>query len=109
MDKIYKVLRTGLWAVAALCLSGTQVSCDSDDIEGDAMYTFTGETVASFCQNDPELTDFYQLITKCGADALLEVARAARAERRRRWCTTALSAGRKNMLHWISFPGPCRP
>lgn len=73
MDKIYKVLRTGLWAVATLCLSGTQVSCDSDDIEGDAMYTFTGETVASFCQNDPELTDFYQLITKCGADALLEV------------------------------------
>ena len=73
MGKIYRILRTGFWAVAALCLSGVQVSCDSDDIKVDAMYTFTGETVASFCQNTPELTDFYKLITKCGADALLEV------------------------------------
>ena len=132
MDKIYKVLRTGLWAVAALCLSGTQVSCDSDDIEGDAMYTFTGETVASFCQNDPELTDFYQLITKCGADALLEVyghytcfapsneaveeyvkglgktLEELTAEEAQKVVYNCVIRG-TNMLHWISFPAPCRP
>ena len=73
MNNIHKLFKWGLWSVAVLCLSGVQVSCDSDDIDADAMYTFTGETVASFCQNDPELSDFYQLITKCGADALLEV------------------------------------
>ena len=73
MNKIHRLFKWGLWSVAVLCLSGMQMSCNSDDIDADAMYTFTGETVASFCQNDPELSDFYQLITKCGADALLEV------------------------------------
>ena len=73
MNKIHRLFKWGLWSVAVLCLSGMQMSCNSDDIDADAMYTFTGETVASFCQNDPELSDFYQLITKCGADAILEV------------------------------------
>ena len=73
MNKIHRLFKWGLWSVAVLCLSGMQMSCNSDDIDADAMYTFTGETVASFCQNNPELSDFYQLITKCGADALLEV------------------------------------
>lgn len=58
MNNIHKLFKWGLWSVAVLCFSGVQVSCDSDDIDADAMYTFTGETVASFCQNDPELSDF---------------------------------------------------
>ena len=48
-------------------------ACDSDNIEDEAMYTFTGETVASFCQNTPELTLFYQMMTDCGSDALLSI------------------------------------
>ncbi len=48
-------------------------ACNSDDIEDEAMYTFTGETVASFCQHTPELTLFYQMMEDCGASALLSI------------------------------------
>ena len=48
-------------------------SCNSDDIKEDAMYTFTGETVASFCEKTPELSLFYKLMDECGETALLEV------------------------------------
>ena len=40
MNNIHKLFKWGLWSVAVLCLSGVQVSCDSDDIDADAMYTF---------------------------------------------------------------------
>ena len=123
MNKIHRLFKWGLWSVAVLCLSGMQMSCNSDDIDADAMYTFTGETVASFCQNDPELSDFYQLITKCGADALLEVYATilvlypimmplpliyrrtigpwmtSRSRKRKRLCTTVLSEVLPNILH----------
>ena len=121
MNKIHRLFKWGLWSVAVLCLSGMQMSCNSDDIDADAMYTFTGETVASFCQNDPELSDFYQLITKCGADALLEVYghylypimmllpliyrrtigpwMTSRSRKRKRLCTTVLSEVLRNILH----------
>ena len=64
-------------ACAAGCLllgaCGLSVSCNSDDIEEGAMYTFTGETVASFCAKDPQLTRFYELMDRCGETSLLEV------------------------------------
>ena len=46
MNNIHKLFKWGLWSVAVLCYSGVQVSCDSDDIDADDMYTITGETVA---------------------------------------------------------------
>lgn len=48
-------------------------ACDSDNLEDDAMYTFTGETIASFCQNTPELTDFARMIDESGTAPLLSV------------------------------------
>ena len=48
-------------------------SCNSDDIKEDAMYTFTGETVASFCEKTPELSLFYKLMDECREAALLDV------------------------------------
>lgn len=61
--------------VAACALTGMGVtsSCNGDDIKEDAMYTFTGETVESFCKNTPELTMFHELMVRCNADALLQV------------------------------------
>lgn len=47
------------------------LACDSDDIAQESMYTFTGETVASYCKNHEELTMFYQMIHDCGAATLL--------------------------------------
>lgn len=56
---------------AGLLLAGA--SCNSDDIKDEAMYTFTGETVASFCKNNANLTLFYSLIEKSGSSSLLSV------------------------------------
>lgn len=47
------------------------LSCNSDDMATESMYTFTGETVASYCKNTPELTMFYQMIEDCGVTNLL--------------------------------------
>lgn len=47
------------------------MACDSDDIAQESMYTFTGETIASYCKNHEELTMFYQMIHDCGAATLL--------------------------------------
>ncbi len=49
------------------------VACDSDDLEGDTMYTFTGDTVASFCENTPELSMFYELLMRTETTPLLKV------------------------------------
>ena len=48
MNKIHRLFKWGLWSVAVLCLSGMQMSCNSDDIDADAMYTFTG---AQLCRH----------------------------------------------------------
>lgn len=61
-----------LFLIAAT-FSVVTVSCDSDDINKGAMYTFTGETVASFCKNNPELTMFYDMMETCDATSLLSV------------------------------------
>ena len=73
MDKRY-LSAIKAWAVGLLfaCVGGLS-SCNSDDIKEDAMYTFTGETVASFCEKTPELSLFYKLMDECGETALLEV------------------------------------
>lgn len=47
------------------------LSCNSDDMSTESRYTFTGETVASFCKNTPELSTFYKLIEDCNATTLL--------------------------------------
>lgn len=60
-----------LFIATGLCVSF--VSCDSDDIDKGAMYTFTGETVASFCKNNAELSMFYDMMEACNATSLLSV------------------------------------
>ena len=61
--------------VFILCaiISGTLTSCNSDDIVGDAYYTFVGETVASFCDNNPQFSTFARLIHDTGNYSLLSV------------------------------------
>ncbi len=73
VDKIFAPVRMWFVIFSALCFGGMQSACNGDDMDEGAMYTFTGETVTSFCQKDPELTNFYELMTRCNADALLEV------------------------------------
>lgn len=46
-------------------------SCVDDNVEGDAFYTFTGETVASYCSNRTNFTVFNQLINDSGTSSLL--------------------------------------
>lgn len=46
-------------------------SCTADDPKDDAFYTFTGETVASFCRNTDELSLFSQMIDDAGYRSLL--------------------------------------
>lgn len=55
-----------------LFASGMMISCD-DNVNDDAFYTFTGETVASFCNNNDTLSIFYQLIEESGNYPLLSV------------------------------------
>lgn len=61
--------------VFILCaiISGALNSCNSDDIVGDAYYTFVGETVASFCDNNPQFSTFARLIHDTGNYSLLSV------------------------------------
>lgn len=72
--KIDKLFLLKVYAIVAVMLySGAFISCNSDDIDDSAMYTFVGETVASYCKNTPELTRFYEVMERCGETALLEV------------------------------------
>ena len=73
MDKRYlSVIKACALSLLLVGVGGLS-SCNSDDIKEDAMYTFTGETVASFCEKTPELSLFYKLMDECGETALLEV------------------------------------
>lgn len=56
----------------SVCLAFV-AACNSDNMEDEAMYTFTGNTVTSFCQTTPELTDFYQMIEDCGSAELMSI------------------------------------
>lgn len=48
-------------------------SCTSDDVKDDSLYTFTGETVSSFCENREDLSLFYQMIDETGYKSLLAI------------------------------------
>ena len=54
-------------------LSVLPVGCKSDDIEEGAMYTFTGQTIASFCEETPNLSMYYSLLERSGNVSLLNV------------------------------------
>jgi len=56
-----------------LAIATALIACNSDDIKDEAMYTFTGETVASFCQNTPELSDFYRMLEATNTASLLSI------------------------------------
>ncbi len=68
MNFIYKKLRSVAILLAALLVS----SCNSDDVTNDSYYTFTGESVATFCENRPSnFSVFSQIITEAGLSPLL--------------------------------------
>lgn len=47
-------------------------ACNSDDVDEDSYYTFTGETVASYCENRPEsFSIFSNIIKDSGLEPLL--------------------------------------
>lgn len=48
-------------------------SCTNEDIKGDAFYTFTGESVASFCEGNPDLSIFTRIIDESGYKPLLSL------------------------------------
>ncbi len=55
-------------AVVAL----TSVSCNSDEVDSENYYTFTGETVSTYCQNRPEsMSVFYDIVKGAGLESLL--------------------------------------
>lgn len=61
--------------IAVMAAVGAVVSLTpacSDDVADDAYYTFTGQTVASYCGDNPELySTFYNLIEETGNYSLL--------------------------------------
>ena len=61
MDKRYlSVIKACALSLLLVGVGGLS-SCNSDDIKEDAMYTFTGETVASFCEKTPESVSYTHL------------------------------------------------
>lgn len=46
-------------------------SCVSDEVDEDALYTFVGETVASYCANRTSFSIFNQIIEESGTHSLL--------------------------------------
>lgn len=53
-----------------LLLAGALASCSSE-VEGDSYYTFTGETVTSYCAGQPSLSIFSKIIQESGQANLL--------------------------------------
>jgi len=58
--------------ILGLVSLGLFQSC-RDDIKGDAFYTFTGESVASFCESNPDLSIFTRIIDESGYKPLLSL------------------------------------
>lgn len=56
-----------LFALASLCV----LSSCNDDVNEESYYTFTGDTVASYCMSSEEFSVFSRLLTDTGLDALL--------------------------------------
>lgn len=60
-----------LISVFSLALVVIVAACSSDDINDDSYYTFSGETVASYCENNPEFSIFSKIIKESGEESLL--------------------------------------
>lgn len=68
----YKSMIHRLLFGLAASLAMICVACDSDDLDDDNFYTFTGETVASYCENRPSsFSVFSQIIKDSGLEPLL--------------------------------------
>ena len=65
-----KYLLKSLFIAAMAAGAGALTSC-SDDVDEGAYYTFTGDTVCSFVEDDPQYTIFAEMLHRTGADALL--------------------------------------
>lgn len=64
MDIIKRLLKAGLIG-CLLGLTAAMGSCTNDDIPSESYYTFTGETLAQYLQNNPdEFSDFTQLLNR---------------------------------------------
>jgi uncharacterized surface protein with fasciclin (FAS1) repeats len=64
----YRII--GITALTILT-GGVLNSCNSDNIPSDKYYTFTGETVESYCKKKSELSIFTKLMEDTGTDKLL--------------------------------------
>jgi uncharacterized surface protein with fasciclin (FAS1) repeats len=56
-----------------LVVLGLITSCNSDVINTNSFYTFTGETVASFCNKNDSLSTFYRIIKESNNTNMLSV------------------------------------
>lgn len=54
-------------------LIGLMTSCNTDDIKNENYYTFTGETVASFCKSKDNLSIFYRIINESNSYNMLSI------------------------------------
>ncbi len=69
MNTIKKlIIRYSLIAIG--CVSMTLTSC-SDDMPDEAFYTFTGEMMSDFLQNNEDYSEFAKIVTKAGKMDLL--------------------------------------
>ena len=57
--------------IATLAAGASALTSCSDDIDEGAYYTFTGDTVSSYIESDPQFSIFAELIHQTGTDALL--------------------------------------
>ena len=62
-----------LFILTGVISSGLFQSCADDKVKDDAFYTFTGESVTSFCKNNAELSVFTRLVEESGYGSLLSL------------------------------------
>lgn len=67
MKRYHKLMAALLLALLG---GGTLASC-SDDVDDSSYYTFTGHTLASYCEETPECSTFGRLIKDTGKEPLL--------------------------------------
>ena len=59
--------------ITGLISLGLVHSCMNDEVKDEAFYTFTGESVASFCENNEELSVFARIVEESGYRSLLSL------------------------------------
>ncbi len=67
---LYNTGRNCVWALMILLSCCITTAC-SDNVTDEAYYTFTGNTVASYCATNPEYSTFARLLEETGNYALL--------------------------------------